>query len=161
MRFFRPVPRVLPAQPTEAAVLADLYRLAWSDCERFLDPRLIQEQIPSAAEVGAWFRGGFEVFRARHEGQLLGAVRCCFPSSTCYVDRLVVDPDVRGRGLGHLLLDHAIARARRAGVTRVWAQCTPRLSPALGLFRSFGFREAARLRVAYQSEEVVLLELPI
>jgi ribosomal protein S18 acetylase RimI-like enzyme len=161
MRFFRSTPRVMPAQATEAGVLADLYRRAWLGCERLLDARLLADQTPSAADVGAWFRGGFEVFRIRHEGQLIGAVRCSFPSSACFVDRLAVDPDARGRGVGHLLLEHAIGRARRAGVTRVWAEVSPKLEASHGLFRSFGFRDTSRLQAAYWGEDLVLLELTV
>ena len=119
MRFFRTTARVGPAHPAEAAVLAELYRRAWTGCDRLLNPLLVEEQTPPGAEVTAWFRGGFEVFRTRHDGRLVGAVRCCFPSSACNVDRLVVDPDARGRGVGHMLLEHAVGRARRAGVTTV------------------------------------------
>ena len=161
MRFFRSAPRVMPAQPTEAAVLADLYQRAWLGCERLLDHRLVADQTLDAADINAWFLGGFEVFRVRHEGQLIGAVRCCFPASACLLDQLVVDPDARGRGVGHLLLEHVVARARRAGVTRVWAQVSPKLETAHGLFRSFGFREASRVSAAYWGEELVLLELSV
>ena len=115
----------------------------------------------AAADVNAWFLGGFEVFRVVHEGRLVGAVRCCFPSSTCMVDRLAVDPDARGRGVGHLLLEHAIGRARRAGVTRVWTQISPKLGATQELFRSLGFRDTARLRAAYWDEEILLLELAV
>jgi GNAT superfamily N-acetyltransferase len=151
----------MPAQATEAAVLADLYQRAWRGCERVVDARLVADQALAAADVNAWFLGGFEVFRVRHEGQLIGAVRCCFPTSACLVDRLAVDPDARGRGVGHLLLEHAVGRARRAGVTRVWAQVSPRLEAAHALFRSLGFRDASRVQVGYWSEEVVLLELAV
>ncbi len=161
MRLFRSTPTVAPAQPVEAAILADLYRRAWQGCERLLDPRLVADQTPSVADVGAWFRGGFEVFRVRHESQVIGAVRCCFPTSTCFVDRLAVDPEARGRGLGHALLEHVIGRARQAGVTRVWSQVSPKLESSHGLFRSFGFRDTSRVQAAYWAEELVLLELPI
>ncbi|SRR6266540_3280920 len=161
MRFFRSAPRVLPAQPTESALLADLYRRAWLGCEQLLDRRLVADQAISAGDVSAWFHGGFEVFRVRPESQVIGAVRCCFPTSACLVDRLAVDPEARGRGVGHLLMEHAIGRGRRAGVTRVWAQVSPRLEAAHGLFRSLGFRETARFLAPYWGEDVVLLELPV
>src|SRR5215472_4814506 len=132
MRFFRSTPRVLPAQATEADHLADLYRRAWQDCERMLDARLVAHESVHMEDVSSWFLGGFEVFKVRHEGQMIGAVRCCFPTSACLVD--------------HLLLEHVIARARRAGVTRVWAQVSPKLEPAHALFRSFGFRDTSRVR---------------
>ena len=151
----------MPAQVTEAAVLADLYHRAWRGCERVIDARLVADQAPAPADVDAWFMGGFEVFRVRHEGQLIGAVRCCFPSSTCVVDRLAVDPDARGRGVGQLLLEHAVGRARRAGVTRVWAQVCPKLEATYALFRSLGFRDTSRVRAACWGEDVVLMELPV
>lgn len=161
MRFFRTTARIAPAHPTESAVLAELYRRAWGDCDRLVNPRLVDEQTPARADVTAWFRGGFEIFRTHHEGRLIGAVRCCFPSSACNVDRLVVDPDARGRGVGRMLLEHAVGRAKRAGVTRMWAQVCPKVESSEALFRSFGFRETGRLQAAWWGEEVMLLELPL
>jgi GNAT superfamily N-acetyltransferase len=161
MRFFRAAARVMAAHPTEAAVLAELYQRAWTGCDRLLSPLLVEEQTPPRAEVSAWFNGGFEVFRTRQDGLLIGAVRCCFPSSVCNVDRLVVDPDARGRGVGYMLLEHTVGRARRAGVTRIWAQVCPKVEPSEALFRSFGFRETERAHASWWGEEVVLLELPL
>ena len=161
MRFFRSAPRVVPAQPADAAALAELYRRAWQGCERLLDPRLVAEETPSAGDVLAWLQGGFEVFRVRHEDDLLGAVRCCFPCGTCQVDRLAVCPEVRRRGVGHLLLAHAVGRARRAGVTRVWAQVSPKLEASCALYRSVGFRDTTTVRPDSLSEDLMLLELTI
>jgi GNAT superfamily N-acetyltransferase len=161
MPLFRSAPKVVAATVTEAAALAELYRRAWLGCERLLDPRLVADQAPPAADVEAWFLGGFEVYRVRYDAQIIGAVRCSFPSGTCMVDRLAVDPEVRGRGVGHLLLQHAVGRARRAGVTRVWAQVSPKLESTHGLFRALGFRDASRLGAVYWGEDLVLLELPV
>ena len=161
MRFFRSAPRVLPAQAVEADALAELYRRAWLGCERLLDVRLAAHEMSAPDEIASWFVGGFEIFRVRHDDQVVGAVRCCFPSSACLIDRLAVDPDARGRGVGHLLLDHGVGRARRAGVTRVWAQVSPKLETAHALLRSFGFRDASRVSAAYWGEDLLLLELPV
>jgi ribosomal protein S18 acetylase RimI-like enzyme len=160
MRFFRSTPRVLPAHVDEAGDLANLFERSWGECDRLLGPNLIAVVTPPVAEVNAWFRGGFEVFRARHDGQLMGAVRCCFPSSTCNLDRLAVHPGARRRGVGQLLLEHALGRARRAGVIRVWTQISPRAESSWALFRSFGFRETGRTAVGW-GDEVALLELPL
>jgi ribosomal protein S18 acetylase RimI-like enzyme len=161
MRFFRGVPKVSLALTSDAAALAELYQRAWADCEVRLDPRMLSDQVPSLEEVRSWLGGGFEVYRSQHEGRLVGAVRCSFPTSTCHLDRLAVDPELRRRGLGQALVEHAVGRARRAGVTRVWAQMSPKLDDAMGLFRSVGFREAGRHLPSYWGEPMVLLELPI
>ncbi len=159
MRFFRAVPRVLTAQAADAGGLADLYWRAWEGCERHLDPRLVDEMMARLEEVEAWLRGGFEIYRVREEGRILAAVRCAFPASACVVDRLAVDPASRGQGLGRLLLEHALSRARRAGCSRVWSQVSPKLAAAGALYRRLGFREVAEAPLHRWGEPIRLLEL--
>lgn len=161
MRFFRqPPPRVALAQPIDAPALAALYLRAWTDCGAELDPRLVEEQRVPLEEIEVWLKGGFEVYRVIQEGRMLGAIRCTFPASTCHLDRLAVAPELRRRGIGRALLDHAIGRARRAGVTRVWTELDPRLIGAVTLYRAAGFRESGR-HAAHLSGPLILLELTI
>jgi ribosomal protein S18 acetylase RimI-like enzyme len=162
MRFFRPAPaRVTLVNADEAAALAQLYGRAWTDCDASLDRRLVEDQRASLEEVRAWLAGGFELYKTTREGMLVGAIRCSFPSSTCHVDRLAVDPQQRRRGYGHSLVSHAVGRARRAGVSRVWVELSPKLTEALSLFRHQGFREAGRYNAGYWGEPLTLLELPL
>lgn len=74
---------------------------------------------------------------------------------------MAVDPDRHRRGVGRALIEHAISRARRAGVTKVWVQTTPKLEAVQKLYRSLGFRESGHLRAHYWGEDVILLELPL
>jgi GNAT superfamily N-acetyltransferase len=161
MRLFRPQPRITLAVADEAAAIAGLYTRAWERHRGRLDERLISDQTPGADEVAAWLNGGFEVFTATLDGQLVGVVRCSFPTGTCLVDRMAVDPDRNSGGIGRVLAEHAIARARRAGVTKVWVQATPKLEEVVNLYRSLGFRESAHLRAHYWGEDVTLMELPL
>jgi ribosomal protein S18 acetylase RimI-like enzyme len=162
MRFFRPAPaRVTLVHVEEAAELAALYQRAWAGCEAALDRRLVEDQQASLEDVQAWLAGGFEIYKTSYDDHLVGAVRCSFPSTTCHIDRLAVDPEMRHRGYGHSLVDHAVGRARRAGVTRVWVQLSPKLEEAMTLFRRAGFREAGRHHAGYWGEPVVLMELAI
>lgn len=143
----------------EAPALADLYQRAWTDCDATLDPRLVDDQRASLEDVRAWLSGGFELYKTTHEGQLTGALRCSFPSSTCHLDRLAVDPDMRRRGHGASLVAHGVGRARRAGVSRVWVELCPKLQDTLALFKQLGFREAGRYQAGYWGEPVLLMEL--
>ena len=161
MRLFRPHPRISAAGVGEAAALADLYSRAWSRHRGVLDERLIGDQTPDAAEVATWFGGGFEVFTALLDGRLAGGIRCSFPTGTCFVDRFAVDPERGGRGVGRALLEHAVSQARRAAVTKVWTQTSPKLQDAMTLHRSLGFRESGHLRAHYWGEDIMLLELPL
>jgi GNAT superfamily N-acetyltransferase len=161
MRFFRAAPRVLLSHPSEAEAIADLYRRAWQGCERILDPRLVRDMQPSSGEVRTWLQGGFELYRIEHGGHVVGAIRCTFPASACVLDRLAVDPTARGQGLGRLLLEHAISRARRTASGRIWAQVSPKLPTAVALHRELGFRTVSQYLAAYWGESLLLLELPL
>lgn len=159
MRLFRPQPRITLAGVAEAEAIAALCRRAWEPLRGTLDDRVIAEQTPTAEEVASWLTGGFEVFTARLEGDLVGVVRCSFPTGTCYADRLAVAPERAGDGVGRALVEHAIARARRAGVTKVWVQSPSKLEDLVRLYRSLGFRDSAHLRAHQWDEDVTLLEL--
>lgn len=161
MRLFRPQPRISLARPEEAAAIAAIFARAWDRYRGSIDARLIADQLPAADEVSAWLGGGFELFTAYLDGELVGVVRCSFPTGTCLIDRMAVDPDRHRRGVGRALAEHAVSRARRAGVTKVWVQATPKLEAVMSLCRSLGFRESGHLRAHYWGEDVTLLELPL
>jgi ribosomal protein S18 acetylase RimI-like enzyme len=52
-------------------------------------------------------------------------------------------PEWRGRGLGTILLETALAHARGAGRERVELETNRAMTAAIGLYRSRGFREVS------------------
>ena len=156
MRLFRPHVRITLAGAVDAPALAALYARCWPSA-RDLDAEA-PELRPEVADVEAWFRGGFEVYRATLDGELAGAVRISFPTGAAMLDMLAVDPQQRRRGVGRALVQHALGRARKAGVRRAWVHLTTQLQAALALHRELGFRESAR-RPRPDGAETVLLEL--
>lgn len=161
MRLFRPHPKISLAHPDDAESLAELYERAWTANQGRVDERLIAEQIPATAEVAAWLRGGFEVYKAILESRLVGCVRCSFPTGACLLDRLVVDPTKSREGVGKALAEHAVSRARRAGVARVWLHTSPKLEESVELFSGLGFAVTGTVRSSSAGEELVLMELPL
>lgn len=161
MKLFRPQPRISVATVGDAALLADLYRRAWAEYSGLLDPRLVAELQVSEEEVAIWVAGGFTLYRAGFEGELVGAVRCSFPSGACVMDAHAVDPAHRRRGVGGVLVEQVISAAHRAAASKVWVHASPKLEAANALYRSLGFQEIARLKAGYWGEEVALLELSI
>ena len=155
------MPRVSLAQPSDAHELAQLYSRCWGAQEELVGVQMRADLSPGPEEIGSWMGGGFELYRASLEGRLVGAVRCCFPVSTCYLDRLAVEPEQLGRGFGRYLVEHVLSRARRAGVTRVWSCASPRLGSAVGLLRDLDFRITARQQDPRWDEEMLLLELSL
>jgi putative acetyltransferase len=53
--------------------------------------------------------------------------------------RVYVRPDERGRGYGRVLVNEALARARRAGYTHVQLETLDAMSEAIALYESLGF----------------------
>jgi len=158
VRFFRPVPRISLAGPEHAAELAQVLRAAWEPHRAQVPDALWEDLTPDPEEVGAWFRGGFEVYRAAFDNQAVGLVRVAFPTGACVVDRLAVHPAHRRRGFGAYVAEHAVGRARRAGAGRVWARVPHGLEEGLRLFRKLGFSEVAIQEGLLRPWRLVLLD---
>jgi GNAT superfamily N-acetyltransferase len=64
-------------------------------------------------------------------------------AATLEVCKMTVDADHRGTGLGRALLEAAIARCRALHAARIYLESGRKLTPAISLYRSLGFRELA------------------
>ena len=60
--------------------------------------------------------------------------------------RLMISPDMRGAGLGRILLQHSFIDAVEAGAEKLMARMTPDQRGAIALFEEMGFRGEAMLR---------------
>jgi ribosomal protein S18 acetylase RimI-like enzyme len=73
------------------------------------------------------------------------AVGCCalmaMPDGGFEVAKMAVAEAHKGRGLGRVLMAACVERARAAGAPRLYLETNSALAPALGLYRSFGFRD--------------------
>jgi GNAT superfamily N-acetyltransferase len=56
-----------------------------------------------------------------------------------HIRMLGVAPEARGEGIGRVLMDAAVVRARRAGKRRMTLGTTERMAAAHGLYESMGF----------------------
>jgi ribosomal protein S18 acetylase RimI-like enzyme len=79
-------------------------------------------------------------------------------SEVCELKRVYVRPEARGRGIGRLLIVTLICSAQRMGYRRIRLDTIPELKPALGLYRSLGFRFIAPYRVI-PTERALFMEL--
>jgi GNAT superfamily N-acetyltransferase len=87
---------------------------------------------------------GGDVLMAVVGAQPVGCVALLWhDATTLEVCKMTVASDHRGTGLGRTLLAAAIARCRGLGATAIYLESGRKLTPAIQLYRSLGFRELA------------------
>ena len=103
------------AAPSDAPELLTLQRACWVQ-EQQANPGVhIPPLHEDLADLQAWL-GEHTTLVLRHGGRLVGAVRGRLDDETWDIGRLMVAPDLQGRGIGRLLLD-AIELAAPGEVT--------------------------------------------
>lgn len=106
--------QVVPAARADAGEILTLQRACWVQealANRTLSVPALHESLDEVlASLERW-----DTYVVRENGRLIGSVRGLLVEGEYEVGRLMVAPDLQGRGLGRLLLDH-ILRAGPAGV---------------------------------------------
>jgi ribosomal protein S18 acetylase RimI-like enzyme len=108
----------------DSQVLAETIRKSFQDvAERF---GLTEENAPGHPSncTTDWIRndmeGGVTYFAIEDNNHVVGCVALERANTgVCYLERLGVLPDDRGRGFGKALVEHALSEARRLGVNYV------------------------------------------
>ncbi len=137
--------RIGPAEPADAGEVFTVQRAAYvTEAQHYGDPHLAP-LTESLDEVRAAVVSG-HVLVAREGGRLVGAVRGSVREATCHIGRLVVAPDVQGRGIGRALL--AAVEELHAGRVERFALFTGHRSEGnLRLYRAAGYRETHTVAV--------------
>lgn len=97
------------------------------------------------------------------DGQVAGHVALTADGpSDALVERLYVDPERTGAGLGRRLLGHCVAVARESG-RRLGLGVADNCGAAIALYRRAGWREAGRTPIDWggdQASELIRFEAP-
>ena len=105
-------------------------------------------------------RGGMFDVLVNDAGTIVGCVGLYALSDTCCeLRKMYLDKAARGGGLGRRLLDHALARARELGFTRVELETAAVLKEAIGLYESYGFTPIQNTHVCSRCDQAYALDL--
>jgi ribosomal-protein-alanine N-acetyltransferase len=143
----------------------DLPTIAEIERRSFSDPwseRAFSDLLSHPHIFFACARRGKEAEPGRVGGSAsapVGYVVAWFASGAGEIANLAVAPDERGQGIGSLLLDAALAQARRAGTTETYLEVRNSNLRARQLYDSRGFVEVGRRRNYYRRpvEDAVIL----
>lgn len=155
MREDRPEIVVRDARPDEldeiAAVLSASYA-EYAPDQASVSPELFhawQEYFVDIADVHARLDEGSELIVAERHGRILGTVTFYpegsrtegegWPPDWAGIRLLGVRPDARGLGLGRLLTEECLRRARERGVRTVGLHTTHLMAVARGMYERMGF----------------------
>jgi GNAT superfamily N-acetyltransferase len=135
------------AGPRDAGEVLTVQRAAYvAEAQLYGDP-FIPPLVESAEQLRKVLASDAVVLKAVLDGRLVGAVRAQFSEHTCLIGRLVVVPDLQGRGIGRRLL--AALEDEVTGRADACVLFTGHLSEAnLRLYRRAGYTETHRERVA-------------
>ena len=103
---------------------------------------IAEETCPGfSPETGAWILSVSAFAMASHV------------SGVCDLEAVVVDPRLRRRGLGRVLVNAVLAWARTLGATRVELEVRPSNIAAIRLYEQLGFRTDGLRRRYYRNPE--------
>jgi ribosomal-protein-alanine N-acetyltransferase len=146
--------RVERARPGDIAAVAEIEQQSFSDP---WSERAFRDVLDHA-------RIYFACARPRDDGKgggspVLGYVVAWFASGEGEIANLAVAPAARNRGVGSILLDAALAEARRLGAEQIFLEVRSTNERARRLYDSRGFVEVGRRKNYYRRpiEDAVIL----
>jgi ribosomal protein S18 acetylase RimI-like enzyme len=143
--------RVLADKAAIAGALAAIHNRAYAGTASFVRH--------SDAEMLALLEAA-RVLVAERRGVPLGFCHLEPAGNASWIESVAVDPREQGRGIGALLMEHALAEAARRAGPRVRLAVSDRNAAAYALYRRLGFTVAGKSARYRADREAVLARLP-
>lgn len=146
-------PRIVPFTPCYQSVFRELN-------EAWITAHWQMEDVDMAAlnHPGEHIleKGGL-IFVALYREKPVGVcalIRSSERADICELSKLAVADDARGKGIGRLLCEAVIERARELGMNRIFLESNTVLAPAIRLYRALGFQEVKDFRPTYERANI-------
>ena len=128
--------RIVPFEPRHGEAWRSLNE-AWISKHFAIEPK--DRAVLDDPEGKVLDHGG-HIFMAERDGEVIGCVAMIAMADGGYeVAKMTVSEAARGTGLGRLLMQTCIDKARADGARRLYLETNSSLAPALGLYRAMGF----------------------
>jgi GNAT superfamily N-acetyltransferase len=150
--------KAVRAEASDSQEISDLYRTVWTAHSEIFPRELMANRMPMADEVREAM-GNKEYYVIREGRSIVGVVRVSMDHGACLLDRMVVHPGHRGRGIGKALTERAIEWAREHKAEKIWLDTSPKLKDAMALYEKMGFRECGYFRRHYWGEDIKFYEM--
>ena len=119
---------------------ADFARLNVEWLQRWFTVEPIDREVLGDPDTHLLAGGGRILFAVDADGRAVGTVALRHDGDGVYeLTKMAVEPEMRGRGAGRALMEHALAAYRELGGRELYLESSSRLAPALALYESAGF----------------------
>jgi putative acetyltransferase len=111
-------------------------------------------------ESSYFSRGGTFLVLEAEDRSIVGAYGL-YPleKHTCELRKMYLHKACRGKGLGKLLMDDALAKARQLGFKKMTLETASVLKEAIALYKSYGFAEYTPDHLSSRCDQAYSLEL--
>ncbi|UCC99515.1 MAG: GNAT family N-acetyltransferase [Phycisphaerales bacterium] len=154
-----PWPKLRPARNDDCERIADLVYGVLKEYGLKPDPESTDADIQDI-ESSYFRRGGTFVVLEIQGGSIIGAYGL-YPleERTCELRKMYLCKAYRGEGLGKLLLNDALSKAKRLGFERIVLETASVLKEAIALYESCGFVEYTPNHLSSRCDQAYVLEL--
>jgi putative acetyltransferase len=152
-------PRLRPANNKNCEKITSLLYEALKEYNLKPDPAVTDADIKDI-EHSYFERGGTFYVLEEKDGSIIGAYGL-YPvdRQTCELRKMYLHSSYRGKGLGKLLLEDALSKARQMGFKRMTLETASVLKEAISLYKSYGFVEYQPEHLSSRCDQAFVLEL--
>jgi len=152
-------PRLRPADNTDCRQITDLVFGVLREYDLEPDPECTDADLNNIEQFYFDKGGAFHVLEDK-PGSIIGAYGLYrIDQATCELRKMYLSRSFRGGGLGKLLLEDALAQARRMGFEKVTLETASVLIEAISLYKSYGFVEYQPDHLSRRCDQAFMLEL--
>ena len=154
-----PRPKLRLAKNSDCEHITDLVYGVLKEYGLKPDPASTDADIQEI-ESSYFGRGGTFLVLESSDGSVIGAYGL-YPleKRTCELRKMYLRKEYRGKGLGKLLLDDALSKAKQLGFERMVLETASVLKEAIALYTSYGFAEYTPDHLSSRCDQAYSLSL--